>query len=302
MQYTVQHTTLYTYDQPVGLCHNVAKLLPRNTAEQIVIECDVQILPQPTMLHAYEDFFGNQTRYFAIQQPHKSLQVTVTSIIEKKVLPPILSAAALAMSWEEAQAQVAVQMNQEVAIAQYVLPTPATQANSEIAQFARMAFTPGKNAYQACKDLMELIFTQCTFQPGFSTISTPVWLVMKERKGVCQDFAHLAIACIRSVGLPVRYVSGYIETLPPKGKPKLVGVDASHAWFSVYLPYMGWVDFDPTNNQVPGYQHLTVGWGRDYFDVAPLKGVIQNSGPHQLTVSVDVRRTNLYHPVAAMEQ
>ena len=137
---------------------------------------------------------------------------------------------------------------------------------------------------------MHRIFSDFKFQSGFTTIATPLSVVMKERKGVCQDFAHVAIACIRSLGLPARYVSGYIETLPPPGMQKLAGVDASHAWFSVYIPGSGWVDFDPTNNIIPAERHITIGWGRDYADITPLRGVIMSSGSHELKVSVDVRR------------
>ena len=139
-------------------------------------------------------------------------------------------------------------------------------------------------------DLVKRIYHDFTFTPGFTTISTPLLVVMKERKGVCQDFAHLAISAVHSMGLAARYVSGYLETLAPAGKEKLAGVDASHAWMSVFIPGMGWVDFDPTNNQRANEQYITIGWGRDYFDVIPLKGVIMSSNPHELKVSVDVKR------------
>ena len=139
-------------------------------------------------------------------------------------------------------------------------------------------------------DLTKRIYSEFEYKPGFTTIATPVDDVLRDRKGVCQDFAHLAIACLRSIGLPARYISGYIETIPPPGVAKLSGADASHAWFAVYVPGSGWLDFDPTNNQVPGLQHITIGWGRDYADITPLKGVILSSGQHKLDVSVDVKR------------
>ncbi|MGS0528046.1 transglutaminase-like domain-containing protein [Zobellia nedashkovskayae] len=135
---------------------------------------------------------------------------------------------------------------------------------------------------------MQRIYTDFDFDSGFTTISTPIDEVMREKKGVCQDFAQIAIACIRSIGLPARYISGYIETLPPEGKEKLVGSDASHAWFAIYIPTFGWVDFDPTNNQIPLNQHIVVGWGRDYYDVPPLKGVVFGSGKSKLKVAVDI--------------
>jgi len=144
--------------------------------------------------------------------------------------------------------------------------------------------------FEALSDLVKRIYTEFEFKPGFTTLATPLSEVMGQRKGVCQDFAHLAIACVRSIGLPARYVSGYIETIAPEGKEKLQGVDASHAWFSVYVPQSGWLDFDPTNNLIPSDQHITIGWGRDYTDIPPLKGVILSIGRHQLNVTVDVKR------------
>ena len=139
-------------------------------------------------------------------------------------------------------------------------------------------------------DLVKRIYADFTFTPGFTTMSTPLSVVMKESKGVCQDFAHLAISCLHSMDLPARYVSGYLETLAPAGKEKLTGVDASHAWISVFIPGMGWIDFDPTNNQLANERYITIGWGRDYFDIIPLKGVIMSSSSHELTVAVDVKR------------
>ena len=156
--------------------------------------------------------------------------------------------------------------------------------------YARVSFLPGRPVFEAATELMRRIYTDFAFTPGFTMVSTPLSVVMRERKGVCQDFAHLGITCVRSMGLPARYVSGYIETISPAGVEKLIGVDASHAWFSVYIPDRGWVDFDPTNNVLPGDQHITIGWGRDYADIAPMKGVLLSSGTHGLAVSVDVRR------------
>jgi transglutaminase-like putative cysteine protease len=166
-----------------------------------------------------------------------------------------------------------------------------TASNREIADYAMQSFRPGRSAMEAAEELMHRIYTDFEFKPGFTTIATPLSTVMQQRKGVCQDFAHLAIACVRSAGLPARYVSGYIETISPEGTEKLVGVDASHAWFSVYIPGKGWVDFDPTNNMIPSDQHITIGWGRDYADITPVRGVVLSSGAHELKVSVDVRRS-----------
>ena len=175
-------------------------------------------------------------------------------------------------------------------IRQFVFPTPMTMWNKRIRDYALELFQPDRPVYEATKELMTRIFTDFKFKSGVTSIATPVAAVMEERTGVCQDFTHIAISCLRSAGLPARYVSGYIETLSPKGQEKLVGADASHAWFSVYITGMGWIDFDPTNNMIPADQHLTIGWGRDYADIAPLKGIILSSGAHELKVAVDVKR------------
>ncbi|HSZ33708.1 MAG TPA: transglutaminase family protein, partial [Puia sp.] len=172
----------------------------------------------------------------------------------------------------------------------YSFATPMTNWYEEILIYASRSFQPDKSIFEAAQDLTKRIYKDFEYKPGHTTIATPLSQVMKERKGVCQDFAHLAIACIRSMGLSARYVSGYIETFSPEGVEKLIGSDASHAWFSVFTPEQGWIDFDPTNNCIVSDQHITIGWGRDYADIAPMEGIILSSGSHELTVSVDVKR------------
>lgn len=278
MTYYITHNTTYTYFEPVSLCHNVLRLVPRNTDGQYCRNATVKIYPEPDTLHEYTDFFGNKVIYFSIEKEHAQLTVHVHSEMEKK---------ARGGRGINLFDQTTIEMGE---IKQYVFETPMTAWNEEIEAYARISFRPGRPVLEAATDLMRRIFSDFRFTPGFTNISTPVAVVMRERKGVCQDFAHLAIACVRSVGLPARYVSGYIETLSPPGVEKLIGVDASHAWFSVYISHLGWIDFDPTNNVLPGDQHITIGWGRDYADIAPLKGIIISSGSHGLAVSVDVRR------------
>lgn len=290
MNYQVTHTTEYEYHHAVSLCHNTAKLMLRNTEEQDCKKTTIRVTPQPDIINEYEDFFGNKVMYFAIQQEHKHLKVTVQSQVEKTTNPNVKLNLYAHTSWEDAKLQLMEPGIENFDARQYITETEITAATKEILQYALKSFTPGRSIFEAGKDLMQRIFQEFEFKAGFTTVSTPLNEVMQQRRGVCQDFAHLAIACIRAVGLPARYVSGYIETLPPKGKEKLVGVDASHAWFAVYIPHTGWVDFDPTNNILPAEQHLTIGWGRDYTDIAPLKGVILSSGQHHLKVSVDVRR------------
>lgn len=246
--------------------------------------------PLPDVLNEYEDFFGNKVTYFAIQQEHRSLTVTVSSEITRtRAAAPQIDLFGH-LPWEEIRQELMASRHEYADVLQYIPETPLTAADEDIRDFALQSFTPGRPLYAAARDLMERIFSGFRFQSGFTTLSTPLSVVMKERKGVCQDFAHLGIACIRSMGLPARYISGYIETIPLEGTEKLTGADASHAWFSVFIPGAGWIDLDPTNNQLPSDQHLIVGWGRDYSDITPLKGVIVSSGPHELSVSVDVRR------------
>jgi len=288
--YKIVHTTSYTYSEPVSICHNIARLVPRSFDKQQCRKSVVSISPQPGAMHEYEDFFGNKVMYFAIQQEHKSLTVTVSSEVEKiNYESPEMNLYA-AVPWQEVRELARQSTPAWLDVHQYIPETVFTSFTPGITAYALQSFTPGRPMFDASLDLMQRIYRDFEFKPGFTTISTPLSEVMKARKGVCQDFAHLAIACVRSIGLPARYVSGYLETIAPPGKEKMAGADASHAWFSVYIPYMGWVDFDPTNNQIPAAQHITASWGRDYADIAPLKGVIINSGPHQLAVSVDVKR------------
>jgi len=220
----------------------------------------------------------------------EQLIVDVSSEIEKGDIAIIEINSATDASVEQVKKQLLELKPVPYEVQQYVFETPMTVWNDEIKKYALQSFSPERPVLEAAKELTRRIFTDFEFKPGFTTIATPLSEVMQQRKGVCQDFAHLAIACLRSVGLAARYVSGYIETISPAETEKLVGVDASHAWFSVYISGLGWVDFDPTNNQVPTFQHITVAWGRDYADIAPLKGVIHSSRPHKLSVSVTVKR------------
>jgi len=287
LNYNINHTTIYTYLEPVSLCHNVLRLVPRNTGTQICKGVTVKIYPEPDSLREYEDFFGNKVIYFSIEKEHAQLKVNVHSEIEKR-------AAGKSSIYNNATVETVKQVledKQEAGeISQFIFETPMTAWSEEIEAYARISFQPGRPVLEATTDLIHRIYRDFEFMPGFTTVSTPLSVVMRERKGVCQDFAHLAIACVRSAGLPARYVSGYIETISPAGVEKLIGVDASHAWFSVYIPQAGWIDLDPTNDMLAGDQHITVGWGRDYADIAPMKGIILSSGAHGLSVSVDVKR------------
>jgi transglutaminase-like putative cysteine protease len=291
MNYRIIHKTEYIYEDEVTLCHNIARLNPRNTAKQFCRRTDLQIDPLPDIINEYEDFFGNKVVYFGIQKPHEKLTVTVTSEISKNDqtsmhLPFIYNHT----PWEEVP-QILMQPHIEyIDVRQYIYETSMTAVSDQIKEYALISFTPKRPLFEAAKDLMFRIYSDFKFESGQTSIATPLSEVMQTRTGVCQDFAHIAIACVRAMGLPAKYMSGYIETIPPPGQEKLAGVDASHAWFAVYIPSIGWVEFDPTNNMIPSDQHLVVGWGRDYEDINPLKGVIISNGEHEMKVSVDVRR------------
>ncbi len=289
MNYTINHRTSYSYKEPVSLCHNIARLVPRNTNGQFCKNATIKIHPEPDTMNEYEDFFGNKVIYFSIEKEHWELTVHVTSQVERNVSGQIKMNIFRNATLEEVRLELNQMKTGAAEVRQYIFETPMTASSENILAYTLGSFTPGRSVFESAEDLMRRIYTDFEYKPGVTTVSTPLSMVMEQRKGVCQDFAHLAIACLRAVGLPARYVSGYIETLSPEGVEKLVGVDASHAWFSLYIPNMGWTDFDPTNNCIVADQHITIGWGRDYADVAPFEGIILSSGSHELVVSVDVR-------------
>jgi transglutaminase-like putative cysteine protease len=297
MKYTIQHKTAYAYLEPVSLCYNIARLVPRNTREQICKNTTIHITPEPDRIDEYEDFFGNKVIYFSIEKEHWELTVNVTSEVERNVSAQMELGVHRNAFLEDVKKELSELKEDALDIKQYLFDTPMTALDEDILDYALLSFIPGRSVFEAAEDLTKRIYTDFEYKPGHTTIATPLSLVMQERKGVCQDFAHLAISCLRSIGLPARYVSGYIETLSPEGIEKLIGVDASHAWFSVYITGLGWTDFDPTNSCLVSDQHITIGWGRDYADIAPLEGIILSSGSHELTVSVDVKRE---HPPGIM--
>jgi transglutaminase-like putative cysteine protease len=224
-----------------------------------------------------------------VEQEHEKLSVTTTSVVEKAT-QGWKGKAVSDQSWESVRDMLRSAKGNEIYEKQFAIPADMTIPSGAIKQYASQSFTPQRSLFEAASDLMRRIYTDFKYTAGFTTISTPLSVVMEERKGVCQDFAHLGIACLQSMGLAAKYISGYLETIPPPGKEKLTGTDASHAWFSVYIPEMGWIDFDPTNNKIPDEQYIVIGWGRNYFDIVPLRGVIMSSDRHRLLVSVDVKR------------
>jgi len=293
MLFKIIHTTTYNYDGTITYCHNIANLKPRNFLGQQLVTYSLDVQPTPSYIEENLDFFHNTVCRFSIEQPHTKLTVTARSTVDRNFdLQPNIYTSDVCKKTTVIDVINELKKGTEemLAVDEFKLDSQFIKSiSSEIKAYAEVSLPPERNVFEGTNELMERIFKDFTFDSQFSTIATPLDEVMKAKKGVCQDFAQIGIACLRSVGLPARYVSGYIETLPPPGKEKLVGTDASHAWFSVYIPKFGWVDFDPTNNQIPKNQHITVSYGRDYYDVPPLKGVIYGSGNSKMKVSVDIR-------------
>lgn len=293
MKFQLSHITSYKYESGVTFCHNIATIKPKNMLGQTLEEYKLEISPTPAEISERLDFFGNTVTRFSIEKHHTELKVNAISKVTRDyALQPDIEKSISGKTMTLAEGLKILKTNNAETIdaKQFILESIfITHISAEIKAYAEVSFKPHRPIFEAAYELMKRIFTDFKFDSSFSTIATPIHEVLKEKKGVCQDFAQIAIACVRSVGLPARYVSGYIETLPPPGKVKLIGTDASHAWFSVFIPSFGWVDFDPTNNQIPKNQHISVSWGRDYYDVPPLKGVIYSTGKNQMKVSVDIR-------------
>lgn len=290
MRYKVKHTTTYQYEGHVNVCQNMARLTPLTNENQQCLVSRFDVQPAPQTMQSHTDAFGNTVSYFEITRPHKELVITVESEVEVKSRSQ-KELFSDDMPWDAVSELLKKPLaDGSVMVRDYCLPSNLVPIIGGVREYALESFTPGRPIIESTNELMKRIFEEFKYDPSFTTISTPLEKVLKHKKGVCQDFSHLAIACLRSLGLPARYVSGYIETLPPEGEEKLEGSDASHAWFAVYTPTNGWRHFDPTNNLVPADQHIELAIGRDFADVTPLKGVIYGGGAHELDVAVDVRR------------
>jgi transglutaminase-like putative cysteine protease len=289
MRYRITHRTTYTYEERVTSCYNEAHLIPRNGPHQRCLNYRVDVEPAPYDRTEREDFFGNRVLYFAIEEPHDTLITTATSEVSLENDSVQLQFRSNA-PWQESARRLREERTPaNLDAVQYLLDSPMAGATPRIKRYAAPPFREQRPLAEIVFDLMARIHRDFDYDPDFTTLATPLSEVLEHRRGVCQDFAHLAIACLRSHGVPARYVSGYIETLPPPGQVKLRGADASHAWFSAYDPHVGWLDYDPTNNQVPMGRHITTAWGRDYSDITPLKGVIYGGGAHHhAQVAVDV--------------
>jgi transglutaminase-like putative cysteine protease len=287
MRYQVRHLTEYTYADPVTLSHHLVHLAPRADNGQMTGKRELNIIPAPAFRRERIDAFGNRVTYFSIEEPHRRL--SVETLFEVTVPPAARPPLLFPASWESVRdALLGARRADAVEAFSYTFDSPHVRASRALAAYAAPSFPAGRPFLDAVMGLTRRIHDEYVYDPRATTVATPLAQVLEQRRGVCQDFAHLQIGCLRSLGLPCRYVSGYLLTRPPPGRPRLVGADASHAWVSVHLPDFGWVDFDPTNGLMPGEQHVTVACGRDFADVTPVRGVIMGGGPHELKVEVDV--------------
>lgn len=286
------HRTEYRYATEVSRGYSEARLTPRTTAGQRCRSFTLEISPPPLGQRLRDDHFGNRTAHFEIHDPHTELTVTAISEVDVEGSPEVRHAGP-SDPWDDVARQLRETTSDlEVLLArEFTLASPLVPHLDELVAYATQSFPAGRPLMEAVLDLNERVHREFVYEPGSTTTHTPLHVVLATRRGVCQDFAHLLIGCLRALGLAARYVSGYLETDPPPGQPKLVGADASHAWVSVFWPGHGWFDLDPTNASVPGERHITTAWGRDYGDVTPLKGVVfSGGGPQTLHVSVDVTR------------
>lgn len=287
MIYDITHRTEIDYAHSVSEAHHILHLMPRNFARQQRVAFVLNVTPQPSVLSARDDYFGNATHHLTLIEPHQSLEIESRSRVEVRAPKEPIDLTGTP-AWESVAAGLARADAESGDAQQFVFDSPHVSASAQVRDFACQSFTPDRPLLDAAFDLTRRIFDEFEYQGGVSDVSTPVAQVLAMKQGVCQDFAHLQIACLRSVGLAVRYVSGYLLTHPKEGEERLVGADASHAWISVWAGEAGWVDFDPTNGLMPGNEHITIAWGRDFSDVSPNNGFIVGGGAHEVSVGVDV--------------
>jgi transglutaminase-like putative cysteine protease len=287
MLYKSIHTTIYDYVEPVSLCHNVFHMTARNGCWQTRRSSDLRISPPPSVMTERIDYFGNTATFATIEEPHRQLSVTAINVTELAPTPP--PEPSQTPTWELVKEQLRADRSPDVlAASQFVFDSPYVSSGAPFAAYAAPSFAPKRPVLEAVLDLTARIHGEFRYDPTATTIATPIKEVLESRHGVCQDFAHLQIGCMRSLGLAARYVSGYLRTNPPSDRSPLTGAEASHAWVSFFCPGFGWIDLDPTNNQLPFDQHIILAWGRDYDDVSPIKGVILGGGTHTVKVTVDI--------------
>jgi transglutaminase-like putative cysteine protease len=285
MIYDIEHRTTFRYEQNVSVSQHVLHLMPRDTDRQHRLAFDLSCAPQASVASLGQDYFGNWRHHAAFEKSHEKLVIDAKSSVE--VIDSNSNASGAAPRWEDVL--TAMQDPKFVDIAEFTFDSPYAESSGDVLHYGEPSFPPGRSILEAATELTSRIHRDFEYQGGISDVSTPVTEVLAMRKGVCQDFAHLQIACLRALGLPARYVSGYLLTRAPEGREKLVGADASHAWVSLWCGPAGWIDFDPTNDVLPNFEHITIGWGRDYGDVSPINGFIVGGGEHEIDVAVDVR-------------
>jgi transglutaminase-like putative cysteine protease len=276
------HSTTYKYSDPVSLCHSEVHLAPRATHNQSVISHELEIHPRPESSAVRRDCFGNDATYFAIEELHHRLSIVATSVVDMRMAEPIDPGPT--PPWEQVREAISRHESDEALEAiQFVFESPRVAIGPEFAAYAEACFPAGRPVLEGARELCRRINREFDYDQRATTVTTPVGEVLRLREGVCQDFAHVMIACLRSLGLPCRYVSGYLRS-----SPEAVGAQASHAWVSVFCPGFGWFDLDPTNNMMPSGDHVTIAWGRDYSDVSPVKGVTLGGGQQEIEVNVAV--------------
>jgi transglutaminase-like putative cysteine protease len=285
--YEVTHATTYHYHSPVTVSHHLLRISPRRLPRQFRLEHSIITDPVAATSSQRTDCFGNDVTFTTIEGAHRRMRVTSKSRVA--VGPAFIPEPSETPEWESVRTMCRSDRSSAALEAvEFTFASPVVPLGPPFAEYAAESFTRRRSILEAAIDLTSRIHADLTFDAAATTVSTPLLEVMEKRRGVCQDFAHFQIACLRSLGLPARYVSGYLESIPPPGQPRLVGADASHAWVSFFCPSIGWIDLDPTNDCLPSMRHITAAWGRDYSDVSPIRGVLLGGGEHTLSVAVDV--------------
>jgi transglutaminase-like putative cysteine protease len=281
MRYRARHVTRYQYEEPVSQCFSEARLTPRSTPRQRVIETKIHVHPDPDTFDRREDYFGNDVASFSVFRIHDRFITTAESVVE--VEQPAQHSLP-AISWEGARRHLALHPDAEsLAAYEFRFGSPFIPAGTELAEYARPTFPPGRPLAEAVQELSHRIHDEFLYQPKSTSIEMPLLEVLRQRRGVCQDFSHVMIGALRSLRLAARYVSGYLRS-----GDVYQGAGASHAWVAVFIPGYGWLDLDPTNDVLPGEGHVTVAWGRDYGDVTPVRGIALGGGKHSVEVDVSV--------------
>lgn len=300
-QYKIHHKTEYIYSSRVSYSHHLARLSPYSGGNQKVLSHWLDIKPNAENVSYYYDYYQNQAAYFSLISPHDRLEIHSYSEVEvhSRNTPQL----DLSTPWETVVHRLTSPLNETDTLAsEFKFASKNCPISAEIAEYAKKSFTPGENILKAALNFNKQIHEEFTFDPKATNVTTSVHETFKQKKGVCQDYAHFQISALRSLGLAAKYVSGYLRTDPPPGKPRLVGADASHAWVSLYIPEFGWVEYDSTNNVIPSDNHIIIAYGRDYDDICPIRGVVYGGGSQKLNVGVTVTPMNEFSSSSQKQQ